>query len=183
MAWLGYREREHGVEEVARHGERDDGQADRDQDRAAQHGERLAVQGVGLEVEHGQPDPHGGQDLDQREPPVGHQQPEAGEQHHECADHERERGEHAARAAQPEDRLLDLGLVVLLDRAYERANAGGESGRTAILGGISRRPRSAGADRRARWFRACHRRGPATFGWRWPPLRSPARARRAPRAH
>ena len=145
-AGLRDREREHGVEEVARHRERDDGQADRDQNRAAQHVERLAVQGVRLEVEHGQPDPHRGKDLHQREPPVGHEQPEAGEQHHERADHERERGEHAARAAQPEHRLLDLRLVVLLDRPHERADAARERGRPPI----SRRARQKAPERRGR---------------------------------
>ena len=73
------------------------------------------MQDVGLEVEHGQPNPHRGKDLHEGEPPVRHQQPETLKQHHERADGERERSKNAARAAEPENRLLDFGLVVLLD--------------------------------------------------------------------
>ncbi len=78
------------------------------------------MQHVRLEIEHRQPDPHRWKDLHEREPPVGCEQPESSEQHHERADGERERGEQTVRTAQAEDRLLDPGLVVVLDGPHER---------------------------------------------------------------
>ncbi len=117
----------------------DDRQADRDQHRAGQVAERLAVEQVALEVVHREPDPHRGDDLDQRQSPVGEDQPQAVEQQCEGADGERERGEHAPGPAQPQNRLLDLRLVVVLDRADERLDAMHER-LGVMLGSGLRRP-------------------------------------------
>ena len=119
-AGLRDREGEHGVEEEARDRDRDDQQAGWDQNGAAHDGEGFVVQHVRLEIEHRQPDPHRREDLHEGEPPVGDEQPEPVEQHHERADGERERGEDAPRLAEPQDRLLDLGFVVVLDGPHER---------------------------------------------------------------
>ena len=88
---------------------------------------------VHLQVERHQPDPHRREDLHQRQPPVGDEQPEAVEQQRDRSDHEGERRERPARAAQPQDGLLDLRLVVLLDRPGEPADAGGDAMCTTVF--------------------------------------------------
>ena len=75
---------------------------------------------VRLEIEHRQPDPHRREDLHEREPPIGHEQLESVEQHGEGADGEGERGKYAPRLAEAEDRLLNPGLVVVLDGPHQR---------------------------------------------------------------
>ena len=119
------REGEHGVEEEAGDRDRDDDGDHRDEHGAAEHGERVVVEHVRLQVGHRRPDPDRGRNLHEQEPPVRDQQLQAVEEQREGAHREHERREHAARVAQAEDRLLDLGVVALLDRMHERADAAG----------------------------------------------------------
>ena len=88
-------------------------------------------------------------------------------QHHERADRQRERSEHAARAAQPEDRLLDLGLVVLLDRPHERADAGRRKRPDGAPRRIQQKALGAAVTDGAALVRErATSPGPPTFGWR-----------------
>ena len=144
------REREHRVEEEARHGDRDDGQDDRDEDRAAEHVEGVALQHVDPEVRHRHPDPDRREELYEREAPVGHEQLESVEQQREGADREREWREHAPRAAQAEDRLLDPGLVALLDGAHERADTSRQGSQALLHECAAATGRAARAQRRRR---------------------------------
>ena len=86
---------------------------------------------------------------------VGHQQPEAVEQHDECADGERERREDAPRLAEAQNRLLDPGLVVVLNRSHERPDARPQEGKAPLAFGARGRSRRAATVR------------PAEGGWLW----------------
>ena len=126
------REREHGVEEEAARGDGDDQECERDQDWPANDVKRLAVQHVQLQIEHRQPDPHGWKQRDQSEAPVSDDQLQGVEQNRDRADRKGKWREYLARAAQAENRLLDLRLVAVLYRPEERPDASDEPPETVF---------------------------------------------------